>query len=563
MAKKTPAELAQVDYALPKLDWTKVETTFEPGTYCFGQKPAPVETLSLRNPREWDPKEADWKLAPDWRQNVISGFESRLERFRSLKLFMDTCVRCGACADKCHFYLGTGDPKNMPVMRAELMRSVYRKHFTLGGKIVPGLAKARDLDEEVLKEWFKYFYQCTECRRCSVFCPYGIDTAEITMHARELMHEAGVGINWVTQPAANSFMTGNHLGLKPHAIVDSIESLAEDILEITGIKVNPTFNRKGAEILFITPSADFFADPGIYTMMGYLLMFEHIGLDYTLSTYASEGGNFGLFTSHEMMKRLNAKMYAEAKRLGVKWLLGGECGHMWRVVHQYMDTLNGPADFLQEPVSPITGTKFHNATQTKFVHIAEFTSDLIRNGRLKLDPARNDHRTVTFHDSCNVSRGMGMFEEPRYILNSVSNNFVEMDSETIREKTFCCGSGSGLNTNEYMEIRLQGGYPRASAVGDVQESHGVNLLTAICAIDRAAFPPLLNFWTPGVDTSGLHELVGNALVMDGENPRDTDLRFEPLAAPTHPEGDAQAEEGGAENAPQGSTEETTKEGDNA
>ena len=75
---------------------------------------------------------------------------------------------------------------------------------------------------------------------------------------------------------------------------------------------------------------------------------------------------------HEMMKRLNAKMYAEAKRLGVKWIIGGECGHMWRVIHQYMETMNGPTDFLEEPVSPITGTKFENAKSTKMVHIAEF-----------------------------------------------------------------------------------------------------------------------------------------------------------------------------------------------
>jgi hypothetical protein len=71
-------------------------------------------------------------------------------------------------------------------------------------------------------------------------------------------------------------------------------------------------------------------------------------------------------------------MYAEAERLKVKWLLGGECGHMWRVVHQYMNTMTGPANFLQKPVSPITGTKFTHADGTKFVHIAEFTADLIR-----------------------------------------------------------------------------------------------------------------------------------------------------------------------------------------
>ena len=150
--------------------------------------------------------------------------------------------------------------------------------------------------------------------------------------------------------------------------------------------------------------------------MGYMLLFHELGLDYTLSTYASEGGNFGLFTSHEMIKRLNAKIYAEAKRLGVKWILGGECGHMWRVLHQYMDTMNGPADFLEVPKSPITGTVFENAKSTKMVHIMEFIADLIRHGKLKLDPSRNDHIRVTFHDSCNPARAMGIFEEPRYVI---------------------------------------------------------------------------------------------------------------------------------------------------
>tara|TARA_B100001964_G_C14191784_1_gene581424 strand:- start:666 stop:1625 length:960 start_codon:yes stop_codon:yes gene_type:complete len=307
-------------------------------------------------------------------------------------------------------------------------------------------------------------------------------------------------------------------------MVQVIESLAEDIEDVTGITVEPTFNRKGAEILFITPSGDMFADPGVYTMMGYLLLFHHIGLDYTFSTYASEGGNFGLFTSHDMAKKLNGKMYHEAERLGVKWILGGECGHMWRVVHQYMETMNGPADFLEEPISPITGTPFRNAVSTKMVHIAEFTADLIHKQKLKLDPRRNDHIVSTFHDSCNIARGMGMLEEPRYVLRNVCNHFHEMPENTIREHTYCCGAGSGLNTDEFMETRMRGGFPRANAVQEVHERHDVNGLVAICAIDRATLPPLMNYWVPGVSVYGLHELVGNALVMEGEVERTEDLR---------------------------------------
>ncbi len=136
--------------------------------------------------------------------------------------------------------------------------------------------------------------------------------------------------------------------------------------------------------------------PAWFTLLGYIMLFHEIGLDYTFSTYASEGGNFGLFLGADYAKSLNAKIYAEAERLGVKWILGGECGHMWRVLHQYMDTFNGPADFLQEPVSPITGTKFENARSTKMVHICEFTADLIYHNKLKLDPSRNDRWKVTY-----------------------------------------------------------------------------------------------------------------------------------------------------------------------
>ena len=201
---------------------------------------------------------------------------------------------------------------------------------------------------------------------------------------------------------------------------------------------------------------------------------------------------------------------------------------MWRVINQYMDTMNGPADFLEEPVSPITGTRFENAKSTKMVHIAEFTADLIKHNKLELDPVRNDNVIATFHDSCNPARGMGMLDEPRFVLQNVCNNFHEMPPGTIREQTFCCGSGSGLNAGENMELRMAGGLPRANAVKYVHEKYGVNMLTCVCAIDRAVFPPLMEYWVPEVDVSGLHELVGNALIMPGEKKRTTDLRFEPL-----------------------------------
>ncbi|MDH5560647.1 MAG: (Fe-S)-binding protein [Deltaproteobacteria bacterium] len=528
LAKSIETESLFLGGIKPDKEWTELPVEFKPGNFNYPTKPDIIEKLGFPNPRKWTPLDEDWKLPENWKEIILQALKDRLEKNRALKLFMDTCVRCGACADKCHFFLGSGDPKNMPVIRAELLRSVYRGEFTRAGKILGKMVGGRKLTKEVIKEWFMYFYQCTECRRCSVFCPYGIDTAEITMLGRELLHLLGVNINWILEPVVNCDRTGNHLGIEPHTFKQVVESLVDDVKEITGVKVNPTFNRKGAEILFITPSGDVFADPGIYTMMGYMLLFEHIGLDYTISTYSSEGGNFGSFTTPEMMKKLNAKMYMEAERLGVKWILGGECGHMWRVVHQYMNTMNGPADFLEVPVSPITGTPFSNAKSTKMVHIAEFTADLLKNEKLKFDARRNNHIRTTFHDSCNPARAMGLLEEPRYILKRVVNNFHEMPENTIREKTFCCGSGSGLNTGEYMETRMRGGFARANAVQHVHDKHDVNTLTTICAIDRVTLKAAMDYWVPDVQVAGLHELVGNALIMEGESERTEDLREDEL-----------------------------------
>ena len=530
MAKVAPPEeLAKVDHTPPKKGWMDMPVELKEGRWCYGSKPKDHEVIGLPNPRSWSPGDEDWKLPENWQEIFLEGMRERLDKFRSFRLFMDICVRCGACADKCHFFIGSGDPKNMPVLRAELLRSIYRGEFTTAGKILGKLAGGRKLTYEVFKDLFYYFFQCTECRRCSLFCPYGIDTAEVTMIGRELLNLLGCNIDWITGPVANCYRTGNHLGIQPHAYHSMVEFFCEEIEEITGILPEPSLNRKGAEILFITPSGDIFADPGTFTAMGYIMLFhylEGLGLDITWSTYASEGGNFGSFTSHEMMKRLNSKMYAEAKRLGVKWIIGGECGHMWRVCNQYMDTMTGPADFLEVPKSPITGTVFENAKSHKMLHICEFTADLIKHGKLNLDLSRNDQYKLTFHDSCNPARGMGFFDEPRYVIQNVANNFHEMPIDTIREQTFCCGSGSGLNTDEFMDMRMRGAFPRANALQHVHDKHDVNMMACICAIDRATLTTLCEYWVPDVEVIGIHELIGNALILEGEKKRTMNLRGE-------------------------------------
>ncbi|RPH88140.1 MAG: (Fe-S)-binding protein, partial [Deltaproteobacteria bacterium] len=154
-----PDELMNIEYAPPKTGWMKMPVDFRPGTWSHSGAAKNLKILDMPNPRNWQPSDADWKLPENWQEIILNGMKERLEKYRSFRLFMDICVRCGACADKCHFYIGSGDPKNMPVLRAELIRSVYRRYFTTSGKRFGKLAGARDLTVDVLKEWFYYFYQ--------------------------------------------------------------------------------------------------------------------------------------------------------------------------------------------------------------------------------------------------------------------------------------------------------------------------------------------------------------------------------------------------------------------
>ena len=198
---------------------------------------------------------------------------------------------------------------------------------------------------------------------------------------------------------------------------------------------------------------------------------------------------------------------------------------------------------MEVPVSPITGTVFKNAASTKMVHIAEFTADLIHHNKLKLDPSRNDHLITTATIRATRPGPWACWKSPATCSRPCATTLWKCPKNTIREQTFCCGAGSGLNTEEIMELRMRSGMPRGNALRYVQQKYGVNHMACVCAIDRATLPPLANYWAPGVSVSGLHELVANALIMKGEHKRTMDLRQEDLPNVAEDEDDAPETQG--------------------
>lgn len=464
------------------------------------------------------------ELVDDWQEKAIEKMGDLLGKYRGFRVYMDICVKCGSCTDKCHYFQGTADPKNMPVARQDLLRSVYRRYYTFAGKYMPWLVGARDLTREVLDEWYNYFHQCSQCRRCSVFCPYGIDTAEVSMAAREIMDSIGYGQKYCNEILGKVQKIGNNLGLPGPALAATLEEFAEEISDETGVNVEIPLDREGVDVLLITPSADFFAEPHIDGLMGYAKVFHAAGISWTLSTYASEAANFSMFIgSYSNMKKVAERIRKAALDLGVKRIIVGECGHAWRVAYSFWNTLAGVGSGGDDPYAQQLQKQLDHSYPIP-QHICEFTWDLIQQNKLTFDKSQNDHRTVTFHDSCNVARGSrmgkeagGQFEIPRNVIKAVCNNYVDMAPDTIREVTFCCGGGGGLLTDDLMEIRVKGALPRMEALKKVIDEDKVNVMAAICAICKAQFSKIMPYYGVPMDTIvSLHQLVKDAIILPGQ-----------------------------------------------
>ena len=85
----------------------------------------------------------------------------------------------------------------------------------------------------------------------------------------------------------------------------------------------------------------------------------------------------------------------------------------------------------------------------KVLHLVEFLPKLITGGKLQL---KNEHPLkVAYHDPCHLGRHMGVYNQPRTILNGLPG--VELiERAATRENTICCGAGGGMRIFESGKI---------------------------------------------------------------------------------------------------------------
>jgi len=53
----------------------------------------------------------------------------------AMEQYIRVSAKCSRCTANCPIYLATGDDRDIPCHRSELLLSVYRRHFTVSGKL--------------------------------------------------------------------------------------------------------------------------------------------------------------------------------------------------------------------------------------------------------------------------------------------------------------------------------------------------------------------------------------------------------------------------------------------
>jgi len=430
------------------------------------------------------------KPRPPERETVLKAIEAIEKGPVALRVAMEICAKCGTCAEQCPVYYGSPEKARNPAARSDIIRSIYKRQKTLGGKLLGELAGAHDYVEGEINGWIQSFYECTACRRCATFCPFGIDNSVITRKGRAIIHSLGLTPQRLLDVTNISLATGNTDGCGTEGFKDAIAFLEEEIEEECGLPVRIPLDVEGAEYMYVPPSGDVLVNPE--ATMAVAKIFHKLGISWTMSSRYFDGANYGLFTGDDAaMKAENKNYYEEVKRLRVKNLLCGECGHAYRVFKFMMEK-----------------GKWWGELPFGVTNVLPFTAKLVREGRIRLDKSKNPE-PVTYHDPCNFGRSCNIVEEPRQILAAACEDFRDMTPSGT--DNWCCGGGGGLAAMDNIrEFRMTvSGKKKMEQIRDT----GASFVATACANCKRQITQLMEHHKMDVKVGGVHDLVYTSIEM--------------------------------------------------
>ena len=428
-------------------------------------------------------------------EQVVNSISAIKKGPKVLKLYMEMCAKCGTCATVCPVYYGSDEAKYNPANRSDLIRKIYKKHNTVSGKVLGGLAGAEDYSEEEFKEWSEHFYSCTGCRRCAASCPFGIDNSVITRKGRAILDSLDMTPETMKKVVAVSLETGNTDGASPTALKAAVEFLEEEMKDEHGIDIKIPLDKEGVDYFYVPPSGDVLVNPEATT--GIAKVFHVMGMqdNWTMSSRLFDGANYGLFTGNDAhMKADNEPYVKEAKRLGAKYMFMGECGHAYRIMKMMMEA-----------------GKWWGDLPFKVINCLQWTADLIKQGKLQFDKSKNP-QPVTYHDPCNFAKSCNIMSEPRVILEAACQDYRDMTPHGANN--WCCGGGGGLSAmDDIRDFRMTiSGKKKMDQI----RATGAKYVAAACSNCKRQLTQLMEHYEEDIAVGGVHDMLSRSILINGK-----------------------------------------------
>ena len=395
----------------------------------------------------------------------------------AMRLYLETCARCGVCVEACHVYASMPQARYTAVGRAEVVRKVFKKYFSLEGKIAPWLGEVVTIDDAAVDAFSEAAWSCTGCRRCMTFCPFGIDTQMIMSIAKLLLIGADREPKLLTMLADMSIAKAENVEETRPGFVQAVNDLSPEIRALwpwpqEGPVV--TVGAEGKDVLYV-------ALAGKHSIIPAAAIMNAAGERWTLSLF--EAVNFAAFLGDpKKMQVIAGRIHDEAVRLRVKEVAIVECGTAFRIM-KYM-------------------TGVHPFRVVAFV---ELIDRYLKEGRIRLDPTRLKG-TVTYHDPCQIARNGGVIEEPRNVIRHLTSDFVEL--RPSRAENWCCGGGGGLVALGEQEFRMKSARVKAEQM----KASGAAVITTACENCHSQLTDLNAHYNLGMRVEFLSRLVADALV---------------------------------------------------
>ncbi len=483
-------------------NWTPLSAQVAEKSECFLD-----DTCVVNVPQPKSREEEDELV-----RKFLSGLDKLFTRennwtfLQPLILTMEHCAKCQTCSSACHIFEASGENElYRPTYRSELIRRLYFKYVKHGGLLSAWQHGDVELNWPLVARLIELSYRCNLCRRCAQTCPIGADNGLVAHELRKLFsQEMGIFPKELHENGSMLQMkVGSSTGMSAMVVKDNIEFIDEDMSEKTGLTVETPWDVEGADVLLLHNAGEILAwpeNPGAFAVI-----LNAAGIKWTLSSELAgyDSINYGLFYDDTQLARVAILHAQAAKKLGVKKIVMGECGHAHKSLSVIADrVLTGDLNIPRE--SSMT-----------------LLRDIVMNDRIKLDPSRNDF-PVTLHDPCNLVRLMGVVEPQREVLRKICPQFREMWPHGVNN--YCCGGGSGfaiMSGNNFPDWRFHvSGRKKLqqvlNAFSDCLDPSVNKYICAPCSNCKGQFRDMLAYydlWEKNrILYGGLVELIVNAMV---------------------------------------------------